>query len=570
MILFVLVQTTLFAQRTQILEKPIILKSVAVGAMSDNVLLISNDESVKKMPIDSLLKNKADIITQLESNSDDATVWNNGKGNLDSNTSFGRGALKSNIDGDSNTAIGTLALANNIDGDSNTALGSFALTNNLEGRNNTSIGNYSLYNNLKGSQNTAIGNEALNTNRLGTSNVGVGYLAGKILNIGSGGSYNGLFNSVFLGAKTASISDSQQNQIVIGYEAIGAGSNTATLGNTNITRTILRGDVSTNGAFNGSNLSGTNTGDNAINTNYSSLVSNATHTGDVTGATVLSLATVNANVGSFGTSSSVPKYTVNAKGLTTESANIPIQIAQNQVNNLVTDLGLKANLTSPTFAGTPTVPTPTTTTGITNKSYVDNLDIQNVKLTGTQIITGRKEFSNSSNGIGFSCVNYAIGSGFHIINESIGVGIMSRNQSTGNGIISNNVSTGIGIVSLNQSTGIGIMSNNSSNGRGIFSLNTSNGNGIFSDNLSTGNSIFSNNSNTGNGIVSNQSSTGTGFNYVGQNNATNTFTVDKFGTTTATTFKATALPVFENNAAATSLSIGQFYRTSTGVLMVKF
>lgn len=38
------------------------------------------------------------------------------------------------------------------------------------------------------------------------------------------------------------------------------------------------------------NTSGTNTGDNAVNSNYSGLVSNATHTGDVTGSTALTIA----------------------------------------------------------------------------------------------------------------------------------------------------------------------------------------------------------------------------------------------------------------------------------------
>ena len=41
-------------------------------------------------------------------------------------------------------------------------------------------------------------------------------------------------------------------------------------------------------------------------------------------------------------------------------------------------------------------------------------------------------------------------------------------------------------------------------------------------------------------------------------------------TTVSGTVTATSLPVFENNAAASSLAVGQFYRTSTGVLMVKF
>ena len=65
------------------------------------------------------------------------------------------------------------------------------------------------------------------------------------------------------------------------------------------------------------NLSGTNTGDNAVNSNYSGLVTNATHTGDATGATALTLATVNSNVGSFGSATAAPAITVNAKGLVT-------------------------------------------------------------------------------------------------------------------------------------------------------------------------------------------------------------------------------------------------------------
>lgn len=43
----------------------------------------------------------------------------------------------------------------------------------------------------------------------------------------------------------------------------------------------------------GLNLSGTNTGDNAVNSNYSGLVSNATHTGDATGATALTVVAIN-------------------------------------------------------------------------------------------------------------------------------------------------------------------------------------------------------------------------------------------------------------------------------------
>jgi hypothetical protein len=162
------------------------------------------------------------------------------------------------------------------------------------------------------------------------------------------------------------------------------------------------------GAISGSNLSGTNTGDNATNTQYSGLVTNATHSGDATGATVLTLATVNANVGNFGTASSVPQYTVNAKGLTTAAANVPIQITQSQVTSLGTDLGLKANLASPTFTGTPNLPTGTiavtqtagnsTTAPATTAfvgSAISTADAGNVKLTGNQTIAGQKTFSST-------------------------------------------------------------------------------------------------------------------------------------------------------------------------------
>lgn len=70
-----------------------------------------------------------------------------------------------------------------------------------------------------------------------------------------------------------------------------------------------------------------------------------TLTGDVTGTgtstIATTLATVNGNVGSFGTASNVAQFTVNAKGLTTAAANVPIQITESQVTNLVTDLAGK-------------------------------------------------------------------------------------------------------------------------------------------------------------------------------------------------------------------------------------
>jgi hypothetical protein len=60
---------------------------------------------------------------------------------------------------------------------------------------------------------------------------------------------------------------------------------------TSATLTIVDGATLTASAT--ASVSGTNTGDNAVNTLYSSLVSNATHTGDATGSTALTVVRIN-------------------------------------------------------------------------------------------------------------------------------------------------------------------------------------------------------------------------------------------------------------------------------------
>lgn len=60
---------------------------------------------------------------------------------------------------------------------------------------------------------------------------------------------------------------------------------------TSATLTIVDGATLTASAT--ASVSGTNTGDNATNTLYSSLVSNATHTGDATGSTALTVVRIN-------------------------------------------------------------------------------------------------------------------------------------------------------------------------------------------------------------------------------------------------------------------------------------
>lgn len=108
-------------------------------------------------------------------------------------------------------------------------------------------------------------------------------------------------------------------------------------------------------------ISGTNTGDNATNSQYSGLVSNATHTGDATGATALTLATVNSNVGSFGSATQVVTLTVNGKGLVTAAANVTITPAVGSITGFGSGVAtaLAASLDG--------------TGGLASKSYADGL-----------------------------------------------------------------------------------------------------------------------------------------------------------------------------------------------------
>jgi hypothetical protein len=134
------------------------------------------------------------------------------------------------------------------------------------------------------------------------------------------------------------------------------------------------------GAVTGSNLSGTNTGDNAVNSLYSPLVTNATHTGDATGSGALTLATVNANVGSFGSATAASTFTVNAKGLITAAGSTTVTPAVGSITGLGTGVGaaLAINVGSAgapvTFngaLGTPSSGTLTNCTGLPTAGIVD-------------------------------------------------------------------------------------------------------------------------------------------------------------------------------------------------------
>lgn len=158
------------------------------------------------------------------------------------NIAIGTESLYSNIDGHYNIALGYKSLTLNDGGYNNIAVGSQALEFNTSGAANTAIGNQSLNANFDGDYNVALGDQALFSNTDGYSNVALGYMAGMYAGVGSAD--NQLSNtSIYIGYDSRAGASGNTNEIVIGSNTVGNGSDTITLGNDSISRTLLQGRV---------------------------------------------------------------------------------------------------------------------------------------------------------------------------------------------------------------------------------------------------------------------------------------------------------------------------------------
>jgi hypothetical protein len=94
---------------------------------------------------------------------------------------------------------------------------------------NTGIGTSVLLSITNGGRNTAIGSEALRNITTGSDNIGIGQLAGR--RIASDNNNATSSKSIYIGNDTKASFNGNENEIVIGHNAVGNGSNTATIGN---------------------------------------------------------------------------------------------------------------------------------------------------------------------------------------------------------------------------------------------------------------------------------------------------------------------------------------------------
>ncbi|MCG9792473.1 hypothetical protein [Flavobacterium algicola] len=169
--------------------------TVLTPASSDDSKRIANTEWVTANAISAL--------NPLEINKTDKTVWNSGK-----------------VAG--NTVFGKVSMVNNASGTGNTAIGNSVLVSGSELSSNTSVGH----------------NSALLLNA-GSENTFLGAYAGRLDNLGDGTS---LSKSVLLGANTKG-TRTAENEIVIGYDTQGDGTDSAVLGNSDVKKTRLRGVI---------------------------------------------------------------------------------------------------------------------------------------------------------------------------------------------------------------------------------------------------------------------------------------------------------------------------------------
>ena len=152
------------------------------------------------------------------------------------NVSLGYNSSLTNMSGSNNTAIGVNALKLNL-AVNNTAVGCNSLQNTSNGVTNSAVGLNSLMSNVNGNYNCALGGNTLYFNLNGSHNIGIGFNAGT--NSADASNNTTMQQNIFIGTSTKSKLVNPTNEIVIGYNATGAGSNTCTLGVSSIPITNL-------------------------------------------------------------------------------------------------------------------------------------------------------------------------------------------------------------------------------------------------------------------------------------------------------------------------------------------
>ena len=145
-------------------------------------------------------------------------------------TSIGYNSLSANTTGVQNLGLGYNTLTNNTTGNANLAIGTATLYSITSGSsNNVAVGTGALVNATSINKNTSIGDNSFYSLSSGDENVSIGRESGRYDSTSS--NLTSATSTTLIGASTKPLGSGQSNQIVIGYNADGLGSNTTVIGN---------------------------------------------------------------------------------------------------------------------------------------------------------------------------------------------------------------------------------------------------------------------------------------------------------------------------------------------------
>jgi len=175
------------------------------------------------------------------------------------NTNLGYGAGRSITTGSTNTNIGSSAGYGITTGSTNTNIGSSAGYGLTTGYNNGLLGVYAGQSMTTANNNVAVGASALVSTTTGNNNTAIGATSGRGVTTGSGNVFCGVnagryladgstalttpSNGVYIGQLAKASADGVTAENVIGYNAIGIGSNTTCIGASSNTKTQIYGDI---------------------------------------------------------------------------------------------------------------------------------------------------------------------------------------------------------------------------------------------------------------------------------------------------------------------------------------
>ena len=501
---------------------------------------------------------------------------------------------------------------------SNLKIGYGSIISLTSGINNAGIGENSLYSLVTGDGNTAFGRSALTNINNSSNNVAVGYNAGRYISDGT--TPNAISNtSIYIGNATKANANNQTNQIVVGYDATGNGSNRAVYGNSSITDSRVYGNL-----LLGSN---TNSGEMLQVNGTSKLAGNTSITGNLsatglhtfTGTTASDKAPLGSELLSTSNWTSTGwtgDFTVgftHTAGNTTTLSNTLAAMVGTYYQITYTITGRTAGGITITFGGEAlsgitatgaTGPKATTTGNLLIDPTTDFNGTLVISIKVISVSSASVSFNSSSgastNQIRISNISYnsffglnagqlnTTGTNNSFIGTSAGY---SNTTGYSNSFIG--VSAGQNNTTGNTNSFIGVsagQSNTTGNSNSFFGVSAgySNTTGYYNSfigvsagryiadgvtaNSTANNSIFIGGNtkaladNQTNQIAIGHNATGLGSNSTVIGNSSTTLT-KLFGKLNIGT-----VPTYADNAAATSggLSVGDVYRTSTGVLMVRY